>query len=97
MKKEKKRLMKLFFSFAIALTLCMISFGTFKVYAAENNEISKSGSETVSITIDNSESHLVVRFYPDTNNLDNFDVAAIGEKKAFEVCHKTLFKYVKHN
>ena len=76
MKRQKNYFAKLFLNFAIALTLCILSFGTLKVYAAENE---------VSIIIDNSESHLAIQFYPDTNDLDDFIGISEGEKKTITI------------
>lgn len=86
MKKQRKCLMKLFLSFVMALALCITSFGTSKVYATEGN------SETVSITIDNSISHLAVQFYPDTNDLNNFEGISEGETKVVEVAKGSVVR-----
>ena len=72
MKKQRKCLIKLFFSFVMVLSLCVTSFSTTKVYATEGDQLPEGDSETVSITIDNSISHLAIQFYPDTNDMENF-------------------------
>jgi len=86
MKNQRKCLMKLFLSFVMVLSLCITSFGALKVYATEG----EGNSETVSITIDNSISHLAIQFYPDTNDLDNFVGVSEGETKVVEVAKDSV-------
>lgn len=84
MKKLHKMMKAFAVCVALALVFCMIPVGS--VYAETNAENeSGNGSEnggnggtpgkedpekTVQVTIDNTKSHLAVRFYKDTNNID---------------------------
>lgn len=99
MKRQKKLkgLKKLLGSMAMtfAMVLSVNSIGSLQVSAAETteNETTENGttdsgmpdSETVSITIDNSVSHLAVRFYPDTNDMDYFEGIDVGATATYTV------------
>ena len=90
MKKQKKYLVKPFVGFVMALLMCVSLLGTSKVYATEGGENSVGDGETVSITIDNSVSHLAIRFYPDTNDMENFNGVGVGETQTFTVAKDSV-------
>lgn len=64
---------KLLGSLAIVLALCVTSIGAVKVNATEIPDSGTGNVETVDITIDNSNSHIGVRFYADTTKMDELD------------------------
>lgn len=71
MKKLHKMMKAFAVCIALALVFCMIPEGS--VYATE------AGTEqTVTVTIDNTNSHLAVRFYPDTTKVDELDKTNTG-------------------
>ena len=83
MKKLHKMMKAFAVSVALALVFCMIPVGS--VYAetnagtgngsenGENGGTPSENPETVQITIDNTNSHVGVRFYQDTNNVEEID------------------------
>ncbi len=74
MKKLHKMMKAFAVCVALALVFCMIPVGS--VYATE------AGTEqTVTVTIDNTNSHFAVRLYPDANNIDEevFEVIMPGK------------------
>lgn len=75
---------RLFCSMAIAAVMCITAIGSVSV-KAESSDDSNGSEETIAITIDNSVSHLGVRFYPDTNDMDNFEYVEVGEKETYQV------------
>lgn len=80
--KQKRKLKKLLGSIVMALVLMTaISIVPLQANAMELME----EKETVAITIDNSNTHVVILFYPDTNDLDNFEIVEIGETKTYTV------------
>ena len=96
MKKLHKMMKAFAVCVALALVFCMIPVGS--VYAETNAE-NESGSgsenggnggtlsenpETVQVTIDNTNSHVGVRFYSDTNQ-DDFDYIDLDEQKTYNV------------
>ena len=70
MKKQKKSFKKLFGNLAVALSLAVIITGSLKVNATELNGES---NETVEVTIDNTNSHVGVRFYADSTKINEVD------------------------
>lgn len=80
-----RKFKKLLCSMAIALALCLTSIGSVKVNATEI-----AGGETVDITIDNSASHLAVRFYPDSNDLENFEGVEVGATETYTVLKNSV-------
>lgn len=81
-KQTLKKLKKLLGSLVMAIVLMTaISIVPLQANATELMEEEK----TVAITIDNSNTHVVIRFYPDTNDLNNFEIVEIGGTKTFTV------------
>ena len=80
---------------AFAMLLGVVFINSLQVSATEmtENGTTENGttgsevpdSETVAIIIDNSVSHLVVRFYPDIHDTDNFEVVETGAEKTYMV------------
>ena len=83
MKKLHKMMKAFAVSVALALVFCMIPVGS--VYAetnagtgngsenGENGGTPSENPETVQVTIDNTNSHVGVRFYQDTNNVEEIE------------------------
>ena len=83
MKKLHKMMKAFAVCVALALVFCMIPVGS--VYAetnagtgngsenGENGGTPSENPETVQVTIDNTNSHVGVRFYQDTNNVEEID------------------------
>ena len=86
--RKGKQFKRLFGSLTIALLLCVTSFGSLTVRATETNV-----SETVDITIDNSVSHLGVRFYPDTNDMDNFEFVEAGATETYKASKDSVYMF----
>ena len=98
MKKLHKMMKAFAVCVALALVFCMIPMGS--VYATETGaentgNVSDDGgngdnpspseeAKTVHITIDNTDSHVGVRFYPDTNQ-DDFEFIDQNEQKTYDV------------
>ena len=89
---------------ALALVFCMIPMGS--VYATETgaestgnvsegsvgeDNTSPEEKQTVRITIDNTDSHVGVRFYPDTDQ-DEFEFIDQDEQKTYDVATGTKAK-----
>lgn len=98
MKKLHKMMKAFAVCVALALVFCMVPMGS--VYATETGaentrNVSDDGgngdnpspseeAKTVHITIDNTDSHVGVRFYPDTNQ-DDFEFIDQNEQKTYDV------------
>lgn len=70
-----KSFKRLLGSMVFALALCIASIGSLKVNATEISDNGTEDTDTVDITIDNSNSHIGVRFYSDTTKMDELDAA----------------------
>lgn len=98
MKKLHKMMKAFAVCVALALVFCMVPMGS--VYATEtgaentgnvsddggngDNPSQSEDAKTVHITIDNTDSHVGVRFYPDTNQ-DDFEFIDQDEQKTYDV------------
>lgn len=82
-----RKFQKLFGSMVIVFAICFLFGGSINVKAEQTND-----DETVEITIDNTNTHYVVRFYPDTNDLDYFEVVDQMETQMFTVSKDSVVR-----
>lgn len=82
-----RKFQKLFGSMVIVFAICFLFGGSINVKAEQTND-----DETVEITIDNTNTHYVVRFYPDTNDLDYFEFVDQMETQMFTVSKDSVVR-----